>query len=68
MSQTLECPRCHLQAENRPMGRTPRRCSACSTPLVQAPATREADVRKYLYHHHLLPLDPSPSGRKIQAR
>jgi hypothetical protein len=68
MSQTLECPRCHLQVENRSMGRTPQQCPACSTPLVQAPTAREADVRKYLYRHHLIPLNPRLGGKKIAAR
>jgi hypothetical protein len=65
MSQTFECPRCHLQVDGRPIGRAPRRCSACGTPLVRAPAPREADVRKYLYRSHLIPLHPSLGGRKV---
>lgn len=68
MSQRLECPRCHRQVETHPLGRAPRRCSACGTPLVKTPAPREADVRKYLYRHRLIPLHPSIRGKKAQVR
>jgi ribosomal protein L34E len=69
MSDSLECPRCHLQAENRPRaGPTPQRCSACGAPLVLAPHPREVEVRRYLYHHRLLPLTRPLGGRRVSAR
>jgi hypothetical protein len=57
MSKSLECPRCHLQVDNRVgLGRESRRCRTCGTALVLTSRPSEADVRKYLYGHRLTPL------------
>lgn len=57
MSQSLECPRCHLQAHAaRGGGWRGRRCPDCGAPLVLAPVPAEKIVRKYLYDNGLPPL------------
>jgi ribosomal protein L34E len=69
MSQSLECPRCHLQAANRPeAGDAPQRCSACGTPLVPPRRLREVEVRRYLYHHRLIPLPRPLGGGKVSTQ
>lgn len=61
MNQSLECPRCHLQAEPRRVGWGGRTCPGCGAPMVLGAVPAEAVVRAYLYGHRLLPLAaPSP--------
>jgi hypothetical protein len=68
MSQSLECPRCHLQAEARPgLGLKSQRCAACGTTMVLTSTPREADVRRYLYRHRLLPLPRPLGGGKVRT-
>lgn len=66
MSNSLACPRCHLQAESRPgFASESRRCPACGAPLVEAPQPREEDVRRYLYRDTLIPLHRNLGREKI---
>ena len=65
MSQSLECPRCHLRVEgSRSGGWRGRRCPECGLPLVVAALPAEAVVRRYLYGHGLPPLR---RGDKLRA-
>jgi len=60
MSQSLECPRCHLRAHRRGSGWQGRSCPACGVPLVLAAGPAEELVRKYLYRERPPPLGAPP--------
>lgn len=62
MSQSLECPRCHLRADRRDSGWRSRSCPACGIPLVLAAGPAEELVRKYLYRERPAPLSTLPPG------
>jgi hypothetical protein len=65
MSESLECPRCHLQSEpGRRAGWRGRSCPGCGAPMVLAATPTEAVVRKYLYGHRLIPLGAPPPLRR----
>ncbi|HET7417893.1 MAG TPA: hypothetical protein VFJ61_09745 [Solirubrobacterales bacterium] len=49
MTQSMECPQCHLRTESRRVpGWRGRQCPSCGGPLVLAPAPAERLVRRYL--------------------
>jgi predicted amidophosphoribosyltransferase len=62
MSQSLECPRCHLRCETRGSGWQSRSCKNCGAPLVLAAVPAERLVRKYLYGDRLAALGSLPPG------
>ena len=65
MSQSLECPHCHLRTESRGSGWESRSCPSCGAPMVLATTPAEALVRRYLYSDLLAPLGaPPPPGRR----
>jgi len=65
MSQSLECPRCHLRTESRGGGWQSRSCPSCGAPMVLAAAPAEALVREYLYSDLLARMGaPPPQGRR----
>ena len=64
MSQPLECPRCHSQADVRGSGWGSRSCPVCGSPLVLATGPAEALVRKYLYRERPAPLGAPPPGER----
>jgi ribosomal protein L37AE/L43A len=63
MIQSLECPRCRRRdADAKESGRGRHHCSACGTEFIVVAGPKEAEVRKYLYGHGLLPIGGS-NGR-----
>jgi hypothetical protein len=70
MSQSTECPRCRqsVQGDAEGHGAAKGRCPACGIELIAGGGPKEAEVRRYLYHHRLLPLAPAPGAERSGPR
>lgn len=58
MTAPLECPRSHRRAESRGGGWPSRSCPECGAPMVLAPGSAQALVRRYMHGDRLAPLQP----------
>lgn len=64
MSQSLECPHCHLRPQNgRGSGWASRTCPGCGAPMLLAATPAEALVRKYLRQHGGAPPPQKAAGQ-----